>query len=264
MIYPSKPPIRGRFALLSEFSRNTTHVLKLLLCSLSLGGIAAHAQLPDAIGKGPRSDGSETGFRRLLIQDNLIGWTLRGGKSDFRLEDGILIGTCVQGSPSTYLCTDDVYKDFVLELEFLADSSMNSGVQIRTQVAKKDIEYRKANGKKRILKKGAIYGYQVEIDPTERQWSGGVYDQSRRGWLQSLESNPMAQAAYKMEDWNHLRIRCQGNRIQTWLNGVPAVDMRDERDSQGVIGFQIHGAGRHKDRIGAHARFRNIRLKELN
>ncbi|MBT5706559.1 MAG: DUF1080 domain-containing protein [Verrucomicrobia bacterium] len=244
-------------------SRATTLALALALWSVAIDYISATAQESNTLTKRSETRTAESGFNPLLAKDNLDGWIPRGGTSQFRLQKGMLVGTCVEGSPSTYLCTKSVYKDFVLELEFFADSSMNSGVQVRTQVAEKDTEYLKPNGKKRTLRKGAVYGYQVEIDPTNRRWSGGIYDQSRRGWLQSLEANPKAQQAYQMETWNHLRIRCQGNRIQTWLNEVPAADMRDEVDSQGVIGLQIHGAGRHKDRIGAQAKFRNIRLKKL-
>ena len=245
MLHSSKLLAHRQPPLHPKRPKASSLALGLFLWSFAISNILAHAQVSDAITKEPETQPSETGFSPLLTKDSMDGWTPRGGTSEFRLRGDVLVGTCIEGSPSTYFCTKAIYKDFVLELEFFADSSMNSGVQVRTQVAEKHTEYLKANGKKRILRKGAVYGYQVEIDPTDRRWSGGIYDQSRRGWLQSLEANPKAQKAYKMEAWNHLRIRCQGNRIQTWINGVPAADMRDEVDSQGLIGLQIHGAGRH-------------------
>ncbi len=202
-------------------------------------------------------------LRTLFNGTDLTGWIPRGGNSHFEVKDGVIVGTCVEGSPSTYLCTKATYTDFILELEYRIDRQMNSGVQIRTQVASQNETFTKANGKKRVLKKGSIYGYQVELDPTERAWTGGIYDQSRRGWLQTLEGKSEARRAHKNGHWNKLRIQCRGNRIQTWINEVPAADLRDDSDRKGVIGLQIHGAGRHKDRIGASARFRNIRISEL-
>ena len=203
------------------------------------------------------------GFRPLFNGKNLNGWIARGGDSEFRVVDGSIVGTCIAGSPSTYLCTEESFEDFILELEFQVQDAMNSGVQIRTQVAAKTTQFIKPNGKKRTRKAGSIFGYQVEIDPTERAWTGGIYDQSRRGWLQTLEKNEAARSAFIPNQWNHLRIKCQGKRIQTWINGIQAADLHDKTDTRGVIGLQILGAGRHKNRIGATATFRNIQIKPL-
>jgi hypothetical protein len=264
MIHYRKLPNHRQSDSLKKRSLVSIRVVGLFLWTFGFSHFAISAQPSDISTKEPDACASESEFSTLLTEHSLDGWTPRGGTSEFQIREGTLVGTCVEGSPSTYLCTEAIYKDFILELEFNADPSMNSGIQIRTQIAGKDTKYLKTNGKTRTLKKGAVYGYQVEIDPTDRQWSGGIYDQSRRGWLQTLEANPKAREAYKKDSWNHFRIRCQGNRIQTWINGVPAADFKDDVDVEGVIGLQIHGAGKHKDRIGAHARFRNIRLKKLN
>ena len=150
----------------------------------------------------------------------------------------------------------------MLELEFKVDPSLNSGVQIRSHVYEKDttVEIR---GKKREKKAGTVYGYQVEIDPSERAYTGGVYDEARRGWLNDLGNNEAARKAFRQGEWNKFRIVCKGESIKTWLNGVPAADLKDSMTPRGFIALQVHGVGKHKDRVGKQVRWRKIRLKEL-
>src|SRR5690606_29321513 len=110
---------------------------------------------------------------------------------------------------------------FILEFEFIADS-MNSGVQFRSLSTP---EYRD----------GRVHGYQVEIDPSDRSYSGGIYDEARRGWLYPLDVNPAAKKAYKRNAWNKYRIECIGNTIRTWVNDVPVAHLIDDVTSSGFI-----------------------------
>ncbi|MEN6497057.1 MAG: DUF1080 domain-containing protein [Thermoguttaceae bacterium] len=63
----------------------------------------------------------------------LDGWTVRGGFASYKVEDGMIVGTTVDGSPNTFLCKGP-FSDFVLEFDVLCDKALNSGVQIRRQV----------------------------------------------------------------------------------------------------------------------------------
>ena len=72
-----------------------------------------------------------------------------------------------------------------------------------------------------------MVGYQIEVDPSARAWSGGLYEQGRRGWLQNLEKNEVARKAFKTGDWNKYRIACIGDSIKSWVNDVPAADYID-------------------------------------
>ena len=192
----------------------------------------------------------------------LEGWVREGGEADYKVEDGAVVGTAVPKTPNSFLCTRKQYGDFVLELEFKVDPSLNSGVQIRSHVYEKDttVEIR---GKKREKKAGTVYGYQVEIDPAERAYTGGVYDEARRGWLNDLKDNAAARKAFRQGKWNKFRIICKGNSIKTWVNGVPAADLKDSMTARGFIALQVHGVGKRKARVGKQVRWRNIRLKEL-
>jgi sugar lactone lactonase YvrE len=102
----------------------------------------------------------------------------------------------------------------------------------------------------------------VEIDPSDRGWSGGIYDEGRRGWLQPLSLNTAARYAFRQGNWNQLRILAVGNSIKTWINGVPAADLTDSMTGEGFIGLQVHGVGPRQDPL--RVRWRNIRIKELD
>ena len=180
---------------------------------------------------------------------SLNGWTQKGGKANYTVEDGCIVGRTVPKTPNSFLCTTKDYGDFILEYEFKVDPRLNSGVQIRSQI--KD--------------KNRVFGYQVEIDPdTERNrmWTGGIYDEARRGWLNDLSKNEPARKAFKPGTWNKIRVHAFGDSIKTWLNGVAAADLIDSMTSSGLIGLQVHGIGNRKD--GPYeVRWRNIRIKDL-
>ncbi len=204
---------------------------------------------------------AENQFKPLFDGHSLDGWKQRGGAAKYRAEAGEIIGTSVPNTGNSFLCTERDYGDFVLELEFKVDPRLNSGVQIRSQCfdEPKQIE---SEGKQIKIPAGRVHGYQVEIDPLERAWSGGIYDEGRRGWLNDLTKNDAARKAFKSGEWNKFRIECRGDSIKTWLNGVPAADLKDGMTLKGFIALQVHGVGDNQD--PREVRWRNIRIQEIN
>ena len=180
---------------------------------------------------------------------DLANWTQRGGRAAYSIEDGCIVGETRPNQPNSFLCTKQTYRDFVLELDFLDDPSLNSGIQIRSE-ARSD------------YKDGVVHGYQVEIDPSPRAWTAGIYDESRRGWLAPLDKNPTAQQAFRQNQWNHVKVVARGDHIQTWLNGVPAADLHDSMTPEGFIALQVHGVGDRKDSL--RIRFKNLMLTPLD
>lgn len=191
---------------------------------------------------------------------NLDGWISRGGKAEFAVENGEIVGTCaVKNGGNTFLCTEKSYGDFILELEIKADQGMNSGVQIRSHCFDEVTAYDFGS---RLIKIPAhrVHGYQVEVDHRpERRWSGGIYEEARREWLFPLATNSAAGQAFKFGDWNKYRIECRGASIKTWVNGIPAADLVEAETLNGFIGLQVHTS----DRPDYQVCFRNIRLREL-
>ncbi len=190
---------------------------------------------------------------------DLDGWIQRGGKAHYTAAGGEIIGRAVPGTPNSFLCTQRAYTNFVLELEFLPHRDLNSGVQVRSEafdVPRRIVSKDRTNH----MAAGRVHGYQVEIDPSKRAWTGGIYDEARRGWLVDLKTNDAARAAFKPDAWNALRIECIDDRIRTWLNGVPAADLRDSMTRSGFIALQVHGIGKKTNDLAI--RWRNLRIEE--
>jgi hypothetical protein len=200
-------------------------------------------------------------LKPLFDGKSLDGWVQHGGQAKYRVENGEIVGTSVPNTQNTFLCTAKEYGDFVLELEFKVHPELNSGVQIRSQVFADEREI-DVEGKKKKVPADRVHGYQVEIDPSERSYSGAIYDEARRGrFLADLADNEAARKAFKQGEWNKFRIECRGNSIKTWINDVPAVSLVDDATAKGVIALQVHGVGKREDALDV--RWRNIKLAEL-
>jgi hypothetical protein len=190
---------------------------------------------------------------------DLAGWVQRGGKARYSVENGEIVGHAVPGTPNSFLCTGRAYTNFVLELEFLPHRDLNSGVQVRSEafdVPRRIVSKDRTNN----MAAGRVHGYQVEIDPSQRAWTGGIYDEARRGWLVDLKTNDAARAAFRPDAWNTFRIECMDDRIRTWLNGVPAADLRDGMTRSGFVALQVHGIGKRTNDLSI--RWRNLRIEE--
>lgn len=203
--------------------------------------------------------GAEDGFVSLFNGTDLSGWEQHSGKAEYRVEDGAIVGKTVANTGNSFLCTKEAFGDFVLEFEFKVAPGMNSGVQFRSEFFDNETELT-VDGKTRKIPADRVFGYQYEIDPSARSYTGGVYDEARRGWLRDLKENEEARKAFKGGEWNKARIACKGDHIQTFINGVKAADITDGLTLKGIIGLQVHGIG--KKEPGDEVRWRNIRIQK--
>jgi hypothetical protein len=193
---------------------------------------------------------AQQGWTKLFDGKTLNGWKRLAGNATYTVEDGMIVGTTVVNSGNTFLATEKEYGDFILELDIKLESLKgNSGVQTRSH-------YDPAghNGK------GLVYGRQVEVDPSDRKWSGGIYDEGRRQWLYPLTLNTNAQNAFKLKEFNHYKIECIGNEMKTWLNGVPVAYLVDTIDQKGFIALQVHQVGSAEE-ANKKIYFKNIKIK---
>ncbi len=211
----------------------------------------------------------KTGYTSLFNGKNLDNWIKRGGKASYQIEEDAIVGTSTLNTPNTFLCTRREYADFILEVELKVDDGLNSGIQIRSHCFDKpttvEIKNEKGEIETKTIPAGRVHGYQVEIDPSDRAFSGGIYDEARRGWLQNPagDENQAAREAFKRGEWNKYRIEAIGSSIKTWINGVPVSDLTDDMDAAGLIALQVHGIGDKKELAGTQVRWRNIVLKEV-
>ncbi|MBI5387788.1 MAG: DUF1080 domain-containing protein [Verrucomicrobia bacterium] len=211
-------------------------------------------------------------WQDLFDGKTLKGWVQHGGKAKYTVEDGCIVGTSVPNTGNSFLCTEKDYANFILEIEFKVDSKLNSGIQIRSQCFDQPTPCTDANGQPVKDAKGTplkvpadrVHGYQVEIDPSPRAYSGGIYDEGRRGWLFDLKGKPEAQKAFKKDAWNKYRIECKGDSIRTWVNGVPAADLKDAVTPKGLIALQVHGIGKDETKIGTKICWRSVRIQVLD
>lgn len=190
------------------------------------------------------------GWVSLFNGKDLTGWHQLNGQAKYHVEKGEIVGTTVSNTPNSFLATDINYGDFILELDLLVANEMNSGIQFRS-ISNPEVM------------NGRVHGYQCEVDPSARAWSGGIYDEARRGWLYTGELNPASKPAFKMGEWNHYRIECVGNSIRTWLNGIPVAYVLDDMTSSGLIALQVHSIGKDVQ-PGQQIRWKNIRIKTAN
>ena len=185
-----------------------------------------------------------------LIGDDLSNWEIKQGSAEFEINDGVITGTSLLKSPSTYLGTKEFYSDFILEFEVFVEAGLNSGVQFRS------LNY--------TDQKKSVYGYQIELEANNpernRMWTGGIYDQSRRSiFLYPLSVNPIARSAFKVDEWNFIRLEAIGNSVRTWVNGIQCSNLIDDTSTNGFIALQIHSID-NESLQGKKVKWKNIRV----
>lgn len=189
----------------------------------------------------------EEGWKPLFDSKTLAGWTNPYEWGEAKVADGEIH---LVANRKFFLCTERTYTNFVFEAEVkMPEGKSNSGFLFRCHV-----------------QPNKAYGYQAEVDTSDRAWSGGLYDEGRRAWLYPKKPNDSpsgiafrekTEGSFRRHDWNRYTIHAEGTRIRIWVNGVLCTDFNDDVDAAGHIGLQHHGEK------GQLYRFRNLRIKEL-
>jgi hypothetical protein len=200
---------------------------------------------------------AEDGFVNMFNGKDLTGW-----ENPYEWGEVKLVGDEIQlttDKSKFFLVTEKKYKNFIFEAEIMMpEGKSNSGFLFRCLKAK-----------------NKAWGYQAEVDPSDRRWSGGFYDEGRRKWMNpdkdtkaaagtgyiENKSGPWSEEklnAFKRYEWNKYRIECNGTDIKIFVNGIMTSHVIDSTDAEGYIGLQHHG---EKGKI---YKFKNIRIKELN
>lgn len=180
---------------------------------------------------------------KLFNGKDLTGWQVHGTEKWY-VEDGLLVCESGPDEEYGYLSTKKHYKNFELTLNFKQEANGNSGVFIRS-----------------TLEGTKISGWQVEVaqkrTSEDGDATGGIYESYGRGWL--IKPEMEKDKNLKVGEWNDLKIRVEGSKVTTWLNGVQMVTLDDDKigAGEGSIALQIHSGG------GIKVKWKNLELKEL-
>jgi hypothetical protein len=178
----------------------------------------------------------------------LTGWKQVGGNADYSVVDGTIVGTSKPDKVNSFLVTQKSYRDFILDFDVRQDvGPTNSGVQFRS-LSTPDFE------------NGRVHGYQCDIDPSDKAWSGGIYEEAQRGWFYTGDMNPASKPAYKFGEWNHFRIEVIGQRMRVWNNDRPVSDVIDDGHDQGFFGLQVHSISSEEE-AGRTTTWKNLVVK---
>ncbi|MDP7014991.1 MAG: DUF1080 domain-containing protein [Pirellulaceae bacterium] len=190
-----------------------------------------------AVGQQPLSPQWES----LFNGQDLSGWR-KIGNEKWIVEDGVIYGEGVTEEYG-YLATEKTYRDFDLRLRFKCDASGNSGVYIHTTFEP---------GTPKVIK-----GRQIEIDRAIGHHTGGIYGDGK-GWI--VWPAVELETVIKPNDWNDMRIKVDGNRYITHLNGVQMIDFTYPSPvaTDGVIALQLHSGG------DGRMRFKDIFIRDLS
>ena len=157
---------------------------------------------------------------------DLKGWELFGSMRVSVDEEGNLVTENGEDLRYGYLGTREYYDDFDLTVEFKQVTNGNSGLFFHSFVE---------GG----YKNNIVNGWQCEVAPQGYD-TGGIYESYGRGWLVQIPDEK--ESILKEGEWNTLRLRVEGNKVQTWLNGEPMIEIEDELigNTPGRIMLQIH------------------------
>lgn len=201
------------------------------------------------------SSAQSNNWQSLFDGKTLKGWKQLTGSAIYTAENGMIVGTTAEKSPNSFLVSDQrLSGDFVLEMEtMMTDANTNSGIQFKS-----NFDAKANNGK------GRVYGYQYELDPSARKWSGGIYDEGRRDWLYPGSNNPKGQILFTPNVFHKVRVECIGNTVKTWLDGTPVAYLADSlTTNEGILALQVHSIGRPQD-AGIKIYWKNIRVQTKN
>ena len=171
-------------------------------------------------------------WRTLFDGKSFDGWK-EWGEEGWTIEDGVIVGRCGPKKSEGYLATLETWKDFRVRGQFRMLGEGNYGLFYHATIQLREDGY------------PVISGLQGEVAPEYPSPTGWIYESYKRGWLEKPDMTRLAAWALRPGEWNEIEIRCVGNRITTWVNGVRAVNITDEGQQlfEGSFALQLHTGG---------------------
>ena len=194
-------------------------------------------------------------WEKIFNGKNLEGWSVIEKPANVKVKDSsIVLHMTAHTSRHSFVRTNKKYKDFILEVDFKRDRTIDSGILFRAESAP-DTAF------------NALFGYMVKVDPSPtRLWTGGVLLDFGNGlnWLHPLQDNDRSRHAEKEGSWNRLRVEAIGNIIKVWINDIPTVHLVDDKYKEGYVALKIHYLGGEKEKENLEIAYKNIRIISKN
>lgn len=165
------------------------------------------------------------GWISLFDGQTLFGWTA-DSQADWRVEEGAIVAS---SGEKGLLLTTTQFADYVLRIEFRAESETNSGIFLHTLPQPQEV---------------TADCYELNIAESDNPFPTG-----------SLVQRQKAEAEAPSGQWHAYEVTVDGDRVLVKLNGSEVLDYTDPKPlRRGRIGLQLN--------TGKVA-FRNIRLRPL-
>ncbi len=178
---------------------------------------------------------SQSEWQTIFNGKDFTGW--RGQPDLWSIEDGVIVGRTDGKIPrNEFLSTVKKYRNFVLRLKvLLVKGEGNSGIQYRSE-----------------YNNGGVSGYQADLADG---WWGVLYEENGRGILYKPDPQKLR---VNRTGWNEYEIMADGDHLQTRLNGLVILDIRDTQAAEGIFALQVHKGP------PMEVRFKDLLVKELN
>lgn len=163
-----------------------------------------------------------------IFNENNQDW-ITNGNANWNFDKNTLVGSLENGAG--FIITKNRYKDFILELDFYPDSTINSGVFVRCKTDKID----------------QYDCYELNI------WDINPNQDNRTGSL--VRRIKPINTVHTIHKWNTYKIKCQGNHVQAWINGIITSDTIDDSLKDGLIAIQAAENGK--------ILFKNVQIKTI-
>jgi len=147
----------------------------------------------------PSAQLGKDGWVDLFNGKDLTGWIT--GPGAWIVQDGVLARAGEGGD----IWSEQVFGDFILDLEFKFGPGANSGVFFRTANIQDCVQT----------------GIEVQVLDTADKAELGKHD---CGAIYDCLA-PSKNAVKKAGEWNHIALTCRGSKITVVMNGTPIVDM---------------------------------------
>ncbi len=200
---------------------------------------------------------NDINWESLFNGKDLTNWKIVGSTGVAEVKDSAIASHMTANTPEhTFVCSQEKYSDFILEMDVNTDPGYNSGILLRCIDKPENCDTCNIS----------LYGYQVKIDPSPRAWTGGVFIDygSSWQWLYDLSHDDRARKAYNIGEWNHFRIEAIGPSIKVWVNDIPTTNMINSRYTKGYIAIKIHSLKNEPEKEKMVGIFKNIRIMTQN